>query len=187
VTQAGRFGPNTVAAERLLAALNRLGTPEAMALASAAGGNLEDHAARQTVRDALPIIARGAHRMDPIRAIGAEVERWATSVRHWFPAGVAGGSESRAEMEPRLSAVRAVLDAAYAVVLADQLRPDKIELLLGPWLDVVGDPFSDSFLEPLIRDAFDEGGADDEGEIDFSNAGDEPDGPEGPEGPVTDR
>ena len=34
-----------------------------------------------------------------------------------------------------------VLDAAYGVVLADQLRESDLALLLGPWRDLAGDPF----------------------------------------------
>jgi hypothetical protein len=76
-----------------------------------------------------------------VRAIGGEVEQWAGSAQHWFPAGVAGTSELAASIGPRLAALQVVLDAAYGVVLADQLRESDLALLLGPWRDLAGDPF----------------------------------------------
>jgi hypothetical protein len=44
-------------------------------------------------------------------------------------------------MGPRLAALPVVLDAAYGVVLADQLREAELTILLGPWRDIAGDPF----------------------------------------------
>jgi hypothetical protein len=40
-----------------------------------------------------------------------------------------------------MAAVPIVLDAAYAAVLEDLLSDDELELLLGPWEEVVGSPF----------------------------------------------
>ena len=84
-----------------------------------------------------------AGRLDAIRAIGDEVAAWASSTTHWFPAGVAGSGESTAEIGPRMAAVPIVLDAAYAVILEDLLEDADVDLLLGPWEEVVGSPFGD--------------------------------------------
>ena len=141
------YGPQGPAAARLLDALDRLDTPEIVALGAAGGGvvgtEAEDPqvAARARLRLELREIARHAGRLDAVRAIGREVERWAGSAQHWFPAGVAGTSELAASIGPRLAALQVVLDAAYGVVLADQLPESDLALLLGPWRDLAGDPF----------------------------------------------
>src|SRR5664280_1683311 len=183
------YGPQGPAAARFLDALERLDTPEIVALGAAGGGvvgtDAQDPqvAARARLRLELREIARHAGRLDAVRAIGGEVEQWAGSAQHWFPAGVAGTSELAASIGPRLAALQVVLDAAYGVVLADQLRaPDRaalqvvldaayagvlahqlresdLALLLGPWRDLAGDPF-----EPGSRyaaDDADEPGPDD--------------------------
>jgi len=143
----GEFGPQGDAADRFLEALKRLDVPEIVALGAAGGGVMGTDAldpqviARAELRLGLREIARRAGRLDAVRAIGREVERWAGSAQHWFPAGVAGGSEVAASIGPRLAALPMVLDAAYGVVLADQLREAELELLLGPWRDLAGDPF----------------------------------------------
>ena len=151
------YGPQGPAAERFLEALERLDTPEVVALGAAGGGVVGTDAldpqvvARAELRQGLREIARHAGRLDAVRAIGREVEHWAGSAQHWFPAGVAGTSEVAASIGPRLAALQVVLDAAYGVVLADQLRESDLTLLLGPWRDLAGDPF-----EPGSRFAADE-------------------------------
>ena len=141
------FGPQGAAASRFLDALDRLDTPEIVALGAAGGGVVGTDAldpqviARTELRRELREIARRAHRLDAVRAIGGEVERWAGSAHHWFPTGVAGTGEVAASIGPRLAALPIVLDAAYGVVLADQLREAELGLLLGPWRDLAGDPF----------------------------------------------
>jgi len=146
----GEFGPQGDAADRFLEALKRLDMPEIVALGAAGGGVMGTDeldpqvVARTELRLGLREIARRAGRLDAVRAIGREVERWAGSAQHWFPAGVAGGSEVAASLGPRLAALSVVLDAAYGVVLADQLREAELELLLGPWQDLAGDPFETS-------------------------------------------
>jgi hypothetical protein len=130
----GEFGPQDDAADRFLEALDRLDVPEIVALGAAGGGVVGTDAHDPQV------IARAELRRE-LRAIGREVERWAGSAKHWFPAGVAGTSEVAASLGPRLAALPVVLDAAYGVVLADQLREAELTLLLGPWRDLAGDPF----------------------------------------------
>jgi hypothetical protein len=144
-----RFGPNSVAAKRLLEDLKHL-PPGAIAALAAAGGGIfgtadddPDMASRASLRTRLRDISAAGGRLDAIRAIGNEVEAWASSTTHWFPAGVAGSSESTAEIGPRMAAVPTVLDAAYAVVLRDLLDAAELDLLLAPWEEVVGSPFED--------------------------------------------
>lgn len=141
------YGPNTVAAERLLDDLDHLDPGSVAALAAAGGGSFgtadddPDVGARAKVRARLRDVARAGGRLHAIRAIGDEVASWASSTMHWFPAGVAGTGQSTAEIAPRLAAAPIVLDAAYAVVLEDLLDDDELDLLLAPWEGVVGSPF----------------------------------------------
>ncbi len=143
----GEYGPQDAAADRFLSVLDRLDTPDVVALGAAGGGVVGTEAldpqvvARAELRRELREIARRAGRLDAVRAIGGEVESWAGSARHWFPAGVAGTLESTTSMGPRMAALPVVLDAAYGVVLADQLREAELAILLGPWRDLAGDPF----------------------------------------------
>jgi hypothetical protein len=151
------YGPQSPAAARFLETLDRLDIPETVALAAAGGGvvGTAPHdpqvLARAELRLELREIARRADRLDAVRAIGREVERWAGSTQTWFPAGVAATSDGTATLGPRFAALQFVLDAAYGVVLADQLRLADLELLLGPWRDLAGDPF-----EPGSRFAADD-------------------------------
>ncbi|MDR3544316.1 MAG: hypothetical protein P4L30_00935 [Candidatus Limnocylindrales bacterium] len=143
----GEYGPQDAAADRFLELLDRLDTPDVVALGAAGGGVVGTDAldpqviARAELRRELREIARRAGRLDAVRAIGGEVERWAGSARHWFPAGVAGTLESTTSLGPRMAALPVVLDAAYGIVLADQLREAELAILLGPWRDIAGDPF----------------------------------------------
>ena len=144
-----RYGPNSVAAERLLDDLDRLHPGAIAALAAAGGGSFGTAesdpavAARADLRVRLRDVAKSAHRLEAVRSIGDEVADWASSTTHWFPAGVAGAGESTAEIGPRMAAVPIVLDAAYAVVLEDLLEDEELDLLLSPWEEVVGSPFGD--------------------------------------------
>ncbi|MFH0751819.1 MAG: hypothetical protein V2B17_08280 [Chloroflexota bacterium] len=141
------YGPNTIAAERLLDDLDHLDPGAVVALAAAGGGALgtadddPDIAARAELRARLRGIAKAGGRLGAIRTIGDEVAAWASSAMHWFPAGVAGSGESTSQIAPRIAAAPIVLDAAYAVVLEDLLEDDELELLLTPWDEVVGSPF----------------------------------------------
>ena len=141
------YGPNTIAAERLLDDLDHLHPGAIAALAAAGGGAFgtadddPDIAARADLRTRLRDIAKAGGRLVAIRAIGDEVAAWASSTTHWFPAGVAGSGESTSEIAPRIAAAPIVLDAAYAVVLEDLLADDELDLLLAPWEEVVGSPF----------------------------------------------
>jgi hypothetical protein len=143
----GEYGPQDAAADRFLDVLDRLDTPDVVALGAAGGGVVGTDAldpqvvARAELRRELREIARRAGRLDAVRAIGGDVENWAGSARHWFPAGVAGAMESTTSLGPRMAALPVVLDAAYGVVLADQLREAELAILLGPWRDIAGDPF----------------------------------------------
>lgn len=144
-----QYGPNTIAAERLLEDLDHLDPGAVAALAAAGGGAFgtadddPDVAARADLRARLRGIAKAGRRLDAIRAIGDEVAAWASSTTHWFPAGVAGSGESTSEIAPRIAAAPIVLDAAYAVVLEDLLSDDELDLLIAPWDEVVGSPFRD--------------------------------------------
>jgi hypothetical protein len=157
----GEFGPQSDAADRFLESLDRLDTPAIVALGAAGGGvvgtdDLDPQVrARAELRTELREIARRAGRLDAIRAIGQRVERWAGSAQTWFPAGVAGSSELSTSLPPRLAALPVVLDAAYGIVLADQLREAELALLLEPWRDLAGDPFSPG---ERFRSADDDGG-----------------------------
>jgi hypothetical protein len=143
----GEFGPQSAAAARFLETLDRLDIPETVALAAAGGGGVGTDPldpqvlARAELRLGLREIARRTGRLDAVRAIGREVERWAGSTQTWFPAGVAATSDGTATLGPRFAALQFVLDAAYGVVLADHLRAFELELLLAPWRDLAGDPF----------------------------------------------
>jgi hypothetical protein len=149
-----RFGPHSTAAERLLDDLRHLHPGALAALAAAGGGefgteeNDSDVVARKELRSRLREIASGGGRLAAVRAIGDEVAAWAASTNHWFPAGVAAANDSTGETESRLAAVPIVLDAAYAVVLEDLLADWELDLLLGPWEQVVGSPFG----EPVFPD-----------------------------------
>lgn len=174
----GEFGPQSDAADRFLESLDRLDTPAIVALGAAGGGvvGTDDLDPQVQARAKLREIARRAGRLDAIRAIGQQVERWAGSAQTWFPAGVAGTSELSTSLPPRLAALPVVLDAAYGIVLADQLREAELALLLEPWRDLAGDPFSPG---DRFRSADDHPGgpdADDQpGAVDQPAAGDEPD------------
>ncbi len=145
----GTYGPNSVAAERLLDDLDHLHPGAVAALAAAGGGTVgtapddPDLAARAELRTRLREIARLGRRLEAVRAVGDEVAAWASSTTHWFPAGVAATGDSTKEIGPRMAAVPIVLDAAYAVVLEDLLSDDELDLLLAPWEEVVGSPFGD--------------------------------------------
>jgi hypothetical protein len=168
-----RFGPNSVAAERLLGDLDHLHPGAIAALAAAGGGAFgtadddPDVASRADLRARLREIASFGGRLDAIRAIGDQVASWASSTTHWFPAGVAGSGESTAEIGPRMAAVPIVLDAAYGVVLEDLLDAGELDLLLAPWEEVVGSPFSD---RPDATDH--EGAAGDEADDDDDSGAD---------------
>ncbi|HSW41990.1 MAG TPA: hypothetical protein VLM76_05740 [Patescibacteria group bacterium] len=146
----GRYGPNSVVAERLLDDLAHLHPGALAALAAAGGGTVgtaqddADVAARSELRGRLREIASRGGRLAAVRAIGDEVATWAASTTHWFPAGVAGSGESTQEIGSRLAAAPIVLDAAYAVVLEDLLADWELDLLLAPWEHVVGSPFGDA-------------------------------------------
>jgi hypothetical protein len=77
--------------------------------------------------------------MAPLRAVGDEIADWASSLVHWFPAGIAGGSEARSEISPRMAALPVVLDAAYATVMEDLLTEEETDLLCAAWDEIVPD------------------------------------------------
>jgi len=173
----GEFGPQGAAADRFLETLDRLDIPETVALAAAGGGVVGTDpldpqvVARAELRLELREIARRAGRLDAVRAIGREVERWAGSAQHWFPAGVAVTSDSTEILGPRFAALPFVLDAAYGVVLADQLRETELALLLGPWRDLAGDPFG-AGSQFGANEALVQGAPDDAGDADQADGRD---------------
>ncbi len=150
------------------------------ALAAAGGGTFgtaeddPDVTTRDELRSRLREIARRSGRLDAVRAIGDQVADWAASTSHWFPAGVAGAGESTREMGTRLAAAPIILDAAYAVVLEDQLARWELDLLLAPWEQVVGSPFEERTTDDGGKDGLDPAeapwddrpaGADDDGDV----------------------
>lgn len=164
--QEARYGPSSVAAERLLEDLDHLHPGAVAALAAAGGGSFgtaeddPDVAARDELRGRLREIARRSGLLDAVRAMGDEVADWAASTSHWFPSGVAGAGESTREMGTRLAAAPIILDAAYAVVLDDHLARWELDLLLAPWDQVVGSPFTERAAddeEPRWHDGEDPG------------------------------
>ena len=184
----GEFGPQGEAADRFLRTLDRLDIPETVALAAAGGGAVGTNpldpevTARAELRQELREIALRAGRLDAVRAIGQEVERWAGSTRTWIPAGVAATSDGTSTLGPRFAALPFVLDAAYGVVLADQLREAELALLLGPWRDLVGDPFepgsefdADETEDPRDPDEAGDGSDDDDSDDDDSDDDDSAD------------
>ena len=97
----GPYGPNTVAAERLLDDLDHL--PAGAVVRAGGGGRGSPSstadgnpatAARAELRSRLREIAKSAGRLGAMRAIGDEVAAWASSTTHWFPAGVAAGARA---------------------------------------------------------------------------------------------
>lgn len=145
-----RFGPNADDVLDLLEQLDRLSTAEVLCLAAAGAALTGDRGPGElpiTQSDPRLAAARGhmrrlaeAHgRMSALRAVGDEIADWASSLAHWFPAGVAGGSEARSEMSPRMAALPVVLDAAYATVMEDLLPEEETSLLCAAWDEMVPD------------------------------------------------
>lgn len=158
-----RYGPNADDIIELLERLDHLSMAAVVSLA-AAGRALGDDAGPEGVagvdsgsplgaaRARLRALAGEHDRLPALRAVGDEVATWAASVAHWFPAGIAGGTEARSEISPRMAALPAVLDAAYATVMEDLLTEEETDLLCAAWDEVVPDA--------------DEGEEDTEGEAD---------------------
>jgi len=139
-----RFGPRSEAAARLLDDLDRLDPGTVAALAAAGGGTTgvadddPEAAARAELRGRLREIARHAGLLEAVRTIGDEVARWASRPSSFFPAGVGGTLVASEQIEPRIAALPFVLDAAYGTVLEGELTAEELDLLVGPWTEVVG-------------------------------------------------
>lgn len=148
--QRARFGPNADDVVALLEQLDHLATAEVVSLAAAGRamtgddgpdgpGTIDPASPRAAARTRLRALADEHGRLPALRAVGDEVATWAASVAHWFPAGIAGGTEARSEISPRLAALPAVLDAAYATVMEDLLTEEETDLLCATWDEVVPD------------------------------------------------
>ncbi|MCU0482856.1 MAG: hypothetical protein MUC54_01050 [Chloroflexi bacterium] len=145
-----RFGPNADDVTALLEQLERLSMAEVLGLAAAGEALGSDRGPAEPprsepdprlaeARTRLRRLAEAHDRTGALRAVGDEIADWAASLAHWFPAGIAGGSEARSEISPRMAALPAVLDAAYATVMEDLLTEDDADLLCAAWDDVVPD------------------------------------------------
>jgi hypothetical protein len=150
-----RFGPNADDVLDLLEQLDRLSTADVLGLA-AAGAALTGERGPGEPADTRPdprlaaarrrmrTLAETHGRLAALRAVGDEIADWAASLVHWFPAGIAGGSEARSEIPPRLAALPVVLDAAYATVMEDLLTEEEADLLCAAWDEVVPDAGDDA-------------------------------------------
>jgi hypothetical protein len=145
-----RFGPNADDVVDFLEQVERLSTAEILALAAAGAALVGDRGpAEPPVAEPDPRLAEARartrrlaethDRTSALRAVGDEIAHWATSLAHWFPAGVAAGSEARSEIPPRMAALPVVLDAAYATVMEDLLTEDEADLLCAAWDEIVPD------------------------------------------------
>jgi hypothetical protein len=150
-----RFGPNADDVLDLLEQLDRLSTADVLGLAAAGAALTGERgpgepadtrpdprlvAARRRVRT----LAETHGRLAALRSVGDEIADWAASLVHWFPAGIAGGSEARSEIPPRLAALPVVLDAAYATVMEDLLTEEEADLLCAAWDEGVPDAGDDA-------------------------------------------
>jgi hypothetical protein len=154
-----RYGPNADDVVDLLEQLDRLSATQILALAAAGAALTGDRGPGEppagepdprlvAARARLRTLAESHGRMPALRAVGDEVADWAASLVHWFPAGVAGGSEARSEISPRMAALPVVLDAAYATVMEDLLTEEEADLLCATWEEAVPDDAVPDLAEP---------------------------------------
>ena len=126
------FGPNQDAVDQLLERLERVDHGQALFLASFGADDPSRHRARGALREA----ARTASRERQLKAAQDEVTRW---VNTWFSGGIEISGYTR-DITPAQAAVGAapmVLDAIGALVMRDLISTDDLELLTGPWQELV--------------------------------------------------
>ena len=126
------FGPNQDAVDALLVRLETVTQMQAMLLAGISGDNPERHRARQAMLNA----ARRGHREQQLKRAQEEVEDWVNS---WFTGGpqLTGYGRDVSPGENAAAAAPAVLDAISALVVRDLLTTEQVEILTGPWNEVV--------------------------------------------------
>ena len=126
------FGPNQGAVDQLLERLERVDHGQALFLASFGANDPLRDRARRALREA----ARTARRERQLKAAQEEVTRW---VNTWFSGGIELSGYTR-DITPAQAVVRAaplVLDAVGALVMQDRISTDDVELLTGPWHELV--------------------------------------------------
>jgi hypothetical protein len=126
------FGPNQAAVDALLMRLESVTQVQAMLLASISGDDPERHRARQAMLEA----ARRGGRERELKVAQHEVEDWVNS---WFTGGpqLTGYGRDVSPGENAVAAAPAVLDAIGALVVRDLLAPEQVEVLIGPWNELV--------------------------------------------------
>lgn len=126
------FGPNQDDVDQLLERLERVDHGQALFLASFGA----DDPARDQARRALREAARTGRRERQLKAAQDEVTRW---VNTWFSGGIEISGYTR-DITPAQAAVGAaplVLDAIGALVMRDLIATDDLELLAGPWQELM--------------------------------------------------
>jgi len=126
------FGPNQDAVDGLLARLESVTQMQAMFLAGISAEDPERHRAREAMVDA----ARRGGRERELKLAQQEVEDWVNS---WFTGGpqLTGYGRDVSPGENAVAAAPAVLDAIGALVVRDLLTPEEVEILTGPWNELV--------------------------------------------------
>jgi hypothetical protein len=126
------FGPNQAAVDALLVRLESVTQMQAMLLAGISADDPERHSARQAMLEA----ARRGGRERELKLAQHEVEDWVNS---WFTGGpqLTGFGRDVSPGENAVAAAPAVLDAIGALVVRDLLTPELVEILTGPWNELV--------------------------------------------------
>ncbi len=126
------FGPNQTQVDELLARLKTVDQPQALFLAGFAGDDPERLQARHAVSEA----ARRGGRENELRTAQHEVSRWVDS---WFTGGpvITGYGRDITPAQAMVDAAPMVLDAIGALVVRDLISPDEVEVLIGPWRELV--------------------------------------------------
>jgi hypothetical protein len=126
------FGPNQDAVDALLVRLETVTQAQAMLLAGISGDDPERHRARQAVVEA----ARRCDRERELKRAQDEVRQW---VNTWFTGGpqLSGYGRDVSPGEAAVAASPAVLDAIGALVVRDLLPAEDVELLMGPWKELL--------------------------------------------------
>ncbi len=122
------FGPNQHQVDELLERLEHVTHEMAMFLATFDADAPDRRRARQTMRQA----AIDGGRQRELGAAQREVEAW---VNDWFAGGplIAGYGRDITPAEAAARAAPMVLDAVGAMVVADLLDPDELNVLTAPW------------------------------------------------------
>ncbi|MEX1156863.1 MAG: hypothetical protein WED12_06805 [Chloroflexota bacterium] len=129
------FGPNQGQVDELLERLETVDQGQALFLAGLSG----DDPARRRARDAMLEAAKRGGRERELLAAQNEVTRW---VNTWFSGGfqISGYGRDITPAQAAVDASPVILDAAGAQVVSDLLSADDLEMLMGPWRELVGDP-----------------------------------------------